>query len=199
METTPLRNRPSWQVVAGRISKFFGIQFYDLYYGEKVLLPPLEPVVPSLPTEVRLATPEDLNKIINRIGGETKREFDHNIAIDSTCHAAFHRGTITGYLWVNRQVIDLKGMYVAKLPARHSFSHHAFVFPEYRSKKIYQYLRHAVCSEMYNSGCLSIACFVDKANTQPIKVLKHEGIEFHNAAVLKLPGIKPVLFCRALA
>ena len=199
MDSTPLKNRPAYQVIAGRIARFFGIHFFDLYYGEKLLTSPIDPVVPSLPTRVRLATAEDLNRIICRIGGEIQREFDHNSAISSTCYVALHEDTVSGYIWVNRQLIDLVGMYVAKLPARHSFSHNAFIFPEYRCKKIYQYLRHAVCSEMYKSGCLSIACLVDKANTRSIEVLKNEGIEFHNAAVLKLPGIKPVHFCRALA
>ena len=199
MASTALKKRPAWQVVASRIARFFGVRFYDLYYGERKLLPLLEPVIPSPPTEVREATDEDLNAIIRRIGGKAQKEFDHNIAIDSTCYVALHEDTIMGYIWVNQQIIDLVGMYLTKLPARHSFSHNAFIFPEYRRKKIYQYLRHTVCSEMYESGCLSIACLVDKANTWTIEALKHEGIKFHNAAVLKLPGLKPILLCRAIA
>ncbi len=199
MESTSQNSRPAWHVLAGRVARFFGIHFYDLYYCERALSSSVEPVVPSLPTRVRLATTEDLNRIICRIGGEIRRKFDHNAAIDSVCYVACHEDTITGYIWVNRQIIDLVGIYVAKLPARHSFSHDAFVFPEYRCKNIYQYLRHVVCSEMYESGCVSIACFVDKANIQPIKILKRQGMEFHNAPVLKLPFINPIHFCRVLA
>ena len=198
METTSLRNRSAWQVVAGRIARFFGIHIYDLYYGEKGLLSPLEPVVPSPPTEVRLATPEDLNRIICSIGGTTRRKFDHNIAVYS-CHAAFHEGTITGYLWVNRQVIDMKGMYVAKLPPKSSLVRNVFVLPEHRRKRIFRYLFRAVCNEMHKAGFLSITCLIDKANSQSVEAFKNEGFEFHNAAVLKLPRIKPILFCRALA
>jgi len=199
VESTSQKSRPAWHVLAGRVARFFGIHFYDLYYCERALSSSVEPVVPSVPTRVRLATTEDLNRIICRIGGETCRKFDHNAAIDSICYVALHEDTVTGYIWVNRQIIDLVGMYVVKLPARHSFCHNAFVFPEYRRKKIYQYLRHAVCSEMYASGCVSIACFVDKANTQPIKVLKRQGMKFHNAPVLKLPFVNPIHFCRVLA
>jgi len=193
------RNRPAWHMVAGRIARFLGIHFYDLYYGEKDLLKPPEPVIPSLPTEVRLATVEDLDSIIYRIGEETRREFDHNTVIGSVCYVAFHEDTVSGYIWVNRQIIDLVGMYVAKLPARHAFTHNAFVFPEYRGKRIYQYLRQTVCREMQKSDCLSIACLVDKANARPIRALKCEGIRFYNSPVLKLPFIKPIHFCRALA
>jgi len=145
-----------------------------------------------------LATIEDLDGIARRTGGETRKAFDHNIGMGSRCFVAFHKGTVTGYLWVNRQIVELVGMHVAKLPTGHSFSHSAFVFPEYRSKKIYQYLRYVVCTEMYESGCLAIACLVDKANTRSIDVLKKEGHDFRHAGVLKLPGNKFILLCRAL-
>jgi len=198
MTNTSPRNRPAYQSVAGRIARVFGVQFYDLCYGQRDLSPPSESVVPTISIEVRRATTEELDRIVRRIGGGARGGFDHNIAINSTCYIAIHEGTVTGFLWVNRQVADLVGMHVAKLPAGHSFSHNAFIFPEYRGNKIYQYLRQAVCNELYESGCVSIACFVDKANTQPINVLKREGMEFHNAPVLKIPFINPIHFCRVL-
>ena len=191
--------RSVWQVVAGRIARVFGIRFYDMYYGHRNLFPPVAPVSPSVPYEVRLANSTDLDKIVSLIGGKTRKDFNHNIAIRSSCYIAIHDVSVAGYLWVNQRIVDLAGMYLAKLPPRHAFSHNAFVFPEYRGKKIYQQLRAAVCSEMYKSGCVSVACLVDKANIRSIHVLRQEGIEFHGAGILKLPGIKPILFCRALA
>jgi len=197
MESTFLRKRPAWQSFAGRFGRLFGIQFYDLYYCEKPLSQPFEPVIPSLPIQVRLATNKDLSRIINRLGEDTRKVFDYNTSIDSSCYVAVHGDMITGYIWANRQFIDMVGMQVAKLPAGHSFSHNAYVFPEYRHKQIYRYLRQVICSEMYKSGFLSIACFVDKANTGPLKVFEREGMKFHNAPVLKLPLIRPIHFCRA--
>ncbi len=199
MEKAPLRSRPAIHVFAGRIARFFGLQFYDLYFGEKDLLSPTEPVAPLLSTEVRPATPEDLNRIIHRMGGETRREFEQNISLDSTCYVAFYAGAITGYLWVNREIISLTGMYVAPLPPRGSFMHNVFVFPEHRRKGIFQQLFHAACNEMRGAGFLSIACFVDKANSQSVDAFRNEGVEFNNAAVLKLPRVRPFLYCRALA
>jgi GNAT superfamily N-acetyltransferase len=199
MDATGLKKRPMFQVVAGQIARFFGIHFYDLYYGQKDLLSCSQPVVPLPKTHVRMATPEDLNRIICRIGGEIQKEFDHNIAIDSTCYVAVHESIIAGYLWVNRQIIDLTGMYLAGLPPRKSFVHNVFVFPEHRRKGIFQFLFYAACLELQKAGFFSIACLVDKANTLSVKAFKCTGIRFHNAIVLKLPGVKPVLICRALA
>jgi hypothetical protein len=190
--------RPAWQLVAGRITRLFAVQYYDLYYAQRELSPPSEPIAPSISTEVRLATTEDLDGIVRRTGEETRKAFEHNIDMGSRCFVALHKGTVTGYLWVNQQIVELVGMYIAKLPAGYSFSHSAFVFPEYRSKNIYPYLRHAVCTEMYESGCLAISCLIDKANTRTINVLKNEGHNFHHAGVLKLPWNKPILFSRAL-
>jgi len=65
--------------------------------------------------------------------------------------------------------------------------------------RIFRYLFRAVCNEMHNAGFLSITCLIDKANSQSVEAFRLEGFEFHNAAVLELPRIKPVLLCRAFA
>ncbi len=192
-----MENRPIYQVVAGRIARCFGIHFYDLYYGEKDLKSLSEPVAPLLQTHVRMATPKDLNEIICRTGGEIQKQFDHNLAINSTCYVAVYHDMVTGYLWVNRQIIDLIGMYVAELAHRNSYVHSVFVFSEHRRKRIFQFLFDATCHELQKAGYLSITCLVDKANRPSVKAFKHAGIKFHNAAILKLPGIKPVFYCRA--
>jgi ribosomal protein S18 acetylase RimI-like enzyme len=158
-----------------------------------------EPVIPLCQAQVRIATPEDLNSIISRIGGETQKAFNHNAAIGSTCYVAVHEGVIAGYLWVNRQIIDLIGMHLAGLPPRNSFMHNVFVFPEHRRKRIFQFLFCAVCHEMQKAEFLSIACLVDKANKPSVEAFKGVGIQLHNAIVIKLPWAKPVLLCRALA
>lgn len=199
MEMASPKNKPAVQVVAGRIARFFGIRFYDLYYGEKNLLSPPKSAVPSLPSEVRLATPGDLDRIICQVAGDTCTVFDHNNAIDSRCYVAFHEGAIAGYLWVNENVIDLLGMHIADLPPKSSFVHSLMVFPEHRRKGMFQYLFGAACKEMYTAGFHRVTCLVDKANRPAVEAFKHEGMEFHNAPVLKIAGIKPVCFCRALA
>lgn len=199
MNSTAIKSRPAWHKLAGRVASVFGIHFFDLYYCERALSTQPEPVASSIPIEVRLATNEELDSISHRIGGEGREKIEHNIAIDSTCYVAVHEGAVTGYIWVNREFVDLVGMRVTKLRAGCCFSHSAYVLPEYRGNRIYQYLRHVVCSEMYASGCDAIACFVDKANARPIGVLKQEGVKFHNAPVLKLPLLRPIHFCRKLA
>ncbi len=199
MDATHLQKRPAFQVVIGQIARFFGIHVYELYYCQKDLLSPFEPVIPLLQAQVRIATSADLNSITCRGDGEIQKAFDHNVAIGSACYVAVHEGTIAGYIWLNRRVVDLTGMYLAPLPSKNSFLHNAFIFPEHRRKRIFQFLFHAVAHEMQKAEFLSIACFVDKANRPSVEALKCTGVRFHNAVVLKLPGVKPVLFCRAFA
>jgi len=198
MEALPLSNRPAFQVAAGRLARFFGIHFYDLYFGKKELLSPPEPVVPLLQIQVRIATAEDLDRIIYRIGGGIQKEFDHNISISSTCYVAVHEGNISGYLWLNQHIINLVGMQVTRLPPLSSFMHGVFVFPEHRRKKIFQLLFLRACQDMQRTGFVSITCLVDRANKQSVEAFKHMGIGFQNAPILKLPGIKPLVLNKVL-
>ena len=199
METNSHKNRPAWHRPAGRIARIFGIYYYDLYYGEKNLVSLLETEIPNSHTMVRQATPQDLDTIFHRSGAAKRAQLEHNLDIGSTCYAAIHQNTIAGYLWVNHQVLDLVGMHLAELAPKISLMHSVFVFPENRRKRIFQFLFRSVCKELFGAGILSITCFVDKANSWPIEAFNREGFRFHNASVLKLPLIKPVVFCRALA
>jgi hypothetical protein len=192
-------SRPVWQTIAGRLARIFGIRFYDMYLAHRNLSPSAEPSARPRPCEVRLATDQDLETIASLLGGETRDDFDRYKSIGSRCYVADQDSKIAGCLWVNHHVVELKGMRLAKVPAGHTFTHGAFVLPEFRGQRMYRYLRDAVCGELYKSGFGSVACLVDKANHLSIRVLQQEGMEFYSANILKLPVIGPILFCRALA
>jgi GNAT superfamily N-acetyltransferase len=197
-EVADMRSRPGLQAAAGRIARSFGIRFYDLYFGEGELRALPEPVDPSLAVTVCEATPEDLNRMICRTGGAIRAQVEHNLAIRSTCYVAEHEDTVVGYLWVNRETIDLVGMHVAALTQGSSFVHTVFVFPKQRRKGIFQFLFLTACQGLKEAGCASVACLVDKANRQSLEAFRQAGIRFRSAAVLKLPGIRPLFFCRAI-
>ena len=91
------------------------------------------------------------------------------------------------------------GMRVATLAGESSFVHSVFVYPEHRRKGVFQLLFRTTCHELQEAGCLTVACLVDKANRQSVEAFKRAGIRFRGAAVLKLPGFKPLFFCRALS
>jgi len=192
-------NRPVWQMVAGRLARIFGIRFYDMYLARRDLSPSAKPSLQPGPCEVRLATDRDLETIASLLGGEIRDHFDQYISIASSCYVADQGGKIAGCLWVNHHVVELQGMRLAKVPARHAFTHGALVLPEFRGQGIYRYLRDAVCGELHRSGFVSVACLVDKANHRSIRVLRQEGMEFYSANILKLPAVGPILFCRVLA
>jgi len=186
-------------MVAGRLARLLGIRFYDMYLARRDLSPSAETSARPGPCEVRLATEEDLTTIVSLFGGEIREHLGHYRSIGSTCYVAGREGRIAGYLWVNHRIVELKGMYLAKLPAGHAFTHAAFVSPEFRGRGIYQHLRISVCNELYKSGFSVVACLIDKANHGSIKVLEQENMTFYAAAILKFPVIRPILFCRALA
>lgn len=192
-------DRPVWQMVAGRLARLLGIRFYDMYLARRDLSPSAESPARPRACEVRSATGQDLETIVRLLGGDIRDDFDHYLSIGSRCYIADHEGKIAGYLWVNHHCVELKRMYLAKLPAGYSFTHGAFVFPEFRGLKIYRHLRDAVCGELHESGFVSVACLIDKTNHRSIRVLGQEGMEFHNAGILKLPVFRPILFCSALA
>ena len=192
-------NRPAWQSVAGRLARILGIRFYNMYLARRELSPFAGTSTQPDSCEVRLATDQNLETIAGLMGREIREDFGYYRSIGSACYVAEHEGEIAGYLWVNHHTVELKRMYLAKLPAGHSFTHGAFVFPEFRDRGIYRHLRYAVCNELQQSGCVAVACLVDKANLPSINVLGQEGMEFYSAAILRFPVIRPILFCRALA
>jgi len=192
-------NRPVWQKVAGRLARILGVHFYDMYLARRDLSPSTESSARCGPCGVRLATGEDLERIVSLLGGVIGEDFGHYRSFGSACYIANREGRIAGYLWVNHCIVELKGMYLAKLPAGQAFTHAAFVFPEFRGQRIYQQLRNAVCDELHKSGLSMVACLVDKANHRSIKILRQEGMTFYGAGILKFPVFKPILFCRALA
>ena len=192
------QQRPAWHGFAGRLAGLFGIRFYDMYYAHRALSSSTDS--PDLPiaAQVRLATAKDLDAIVSRQGTSMRAGFTHCQDIGSTCYVGLEGASIAGYLWVNRQVVEMAGMHLARLPPGHAFSHGAYVFPEYRNRKFYQALRATVCNEMRNAGCHFMACLVDKAQAPSIHVLSREGMNFQHAAVLKLPGFRPIVMCNAL-
>jgi GNAT superfamily N-acetyltransferase len=186
-----MRKKPIIQVVASRMGGFFGLHFFNLYYGEKVLLLNSGPNSLADYTHVRLANHEDLDNIIAITGMEIKERFERNLHLKSTCYVADFDGVIAGYSWTNRHVMSLLGMRLCCLSGNNIFLHDVFVFPEYRGKKIFQDMLYKVYDEMAHEGFLTISCFVDKDNSPSIAGFKRIGFKFKTAPILKLPGIRP--------
>jgi len=93
--------------------------------------------------------------------------------------------------WINRNIIDLMGLTVAKLPENGVYRYNSYVFPEYRGKSIFKCLIHAIYSSMKHEKYEFCANMVDRANQPSIAAIKHFNVTFQKANILKLPGYQP--------
>lgn len=181
------------QRIASRIAGLFGIRFYNLYYVEKKLLTNTESVEPSVELKIRNANAKDLSYIIKLLGNSIRKEFEYAMAIGSTCYVALHDGKVAGYSWVNCRIIYLNGMHVVTLPDNGSYNTNSYVFPECRGQKVFQSLISRIYSDMKKEGCTFTANLVDKSNAPSIAARKRFSVNFQNAQILKLPGLKPII------
>ena len=171
---------------------FFGVYYFDMYYGEKDLRVGVEEVASPIDLEVRRATGEDLEHIIGRLGPEIRKNFEHSKSIGSVCYVAVVDSKIAGYSWANREVVDLLGMCVARLPAEGSYNYNSLVFEEFRGKKVFQSLMGAVYREMREVGCKFTANLVAKGNAASVTARKRFGVKFQGVRFIKLPFLDPI-------
>jgi len=175
-----------------RTAGFFGVRYFDLYYGEKDLRPEVEVVASPIDLDVRRADEKDLEYIIGRLGPETEKNFDFARSIGSVPYVAVHDKKIAGYSWANREVVDLVGMCVARLPEEGSYNYNSLVFEEFRGKKVFQSLMGAVYREMRAAGCSFTANLVAKGNKASVAARKRFGVKFQGVRFIKLPFADPV-------
>lgn len=184
--------QPPIKRILSRMAGFFGVYYFDLYYGEKDLRTGVEAVASPIDLEVRRASEEDLDYIIGRLGPEIGKNFGHAQSIGSVCYVAAHNSKIAGYSWANRQVVDLVGMCVARLPAEGSYNYNSLVFEEFRGKKVFQSLIGAVYREMREAGCTFTANLVAKQNAASVAARKRYGVKFQGVRFIKLPFVDPI-------
>jgi ribosomal protein S18 acetylase RimI-like enzyme len=183
---------PPIKRMLSRMAGFFGVYYFDLYYGEKDLRAGVEAVAAPIDLEVRRATEEDLRYIIGRLGPETEKNFEQAKSVGSVCYVAVHDSKIAGYSWVNRQIVDLVGMCVARLPEEGSYNYNSLVFEEFRGKKVFQSLMAAVYREMKKSGCTFTANLVAKENKASVAARRRFGVKFQGVRFIKLPFADPI-------
>jgi hypothetical protein len=185
-------NRVPIKRILSRTAGFFGVRYFDLYYGEKDLRGEVEEVASPIDLKVRRADERDLEHIIGRLGPGTKKNFDFARSIGSVPYVAVHDETIAGYSWCNREMVDLVGMCVARLPPEGSYNYNSLVFEEFRGKKVFQSLMGAVYREMKEAGCTFTANLVAKENKASVAARRRFGVKFQGVRFIKLPFADPI-------
>ncbi|MFC1654446.1 GNAT family N-acetyltransferase [Myxococcota bacterium] len=190
---------PPIKLILARTAGLFGVYYYNLWYGEKDLRAGVEAVASPIDLEVRRAKAEDLDYIIGRLGSDIKKNFEHAKSIGSFSYVGVHEGKIAGYSWANREVVDLVGACVARLPREGSYNYNSLVFKEFRGKKVFQSLMAAVYREMRAEGCTFTANLVAKLNAPSVAARKRFGVKFQGVRFVKLPLLDPVPIGRRIA
>jgi len=178
------------QIIASRIAGFFGLGFYNLYYVEKNLLNDIEIFESRIEVEIRKATDKDIHQILKQLDHKDRKNFEYNIAIESTCYIAAHKNKIAGYSWANLKYIYIDGMKVAELPAKGSYHADTYVFPEFRGNKILLKLVSSVYADLKKAGCIFTGTIITKNNAASIATTKKFHVKFQTTRILRLPGPK---------
>jgi ribosomal protein S18 acetylase RimI-like enzyme len=178
--------------ILSRTAGIFGVRYFDLYYGEKDLRAGVETVSSPIDLDVRRAGEKDLDYIIGRLGPEAKRNFDFAKSIGSVPYVAVHDEKIAGYSWCNREMVDLVGMCVARLPREGSYNYNSLVFEEFRGKKVFQSLMGAVYRDMREAGGTFTANLVAKENKASVAARRRFGVRFQGVRFIKLPFADPI-------
>lgn len=181
------------QIIASQIAGLFGIGFYNLYYVEKNLLNDIEIFESQIEVEIRKATDGDIRQILKRLDHKDRKNFEYNIAIESTCHVATHKNKIAGFSWANLKYIYIDGMKVAELPAKGSYHGDTYVFPEFRGNKILLKLVSAVYADLKKAGCIFTGTIIAKNNATSIATTKKFHVKFQTTHILRLPGPKSLI------
>jgi len=184
--------KPALKRILSRTAGLFGVRYFDLFYGEKDLRAGVETVSSPIDLDVRRADEKDLDCIIGRLGPGTRKNFDFAKSIGSVPYVAVHDEKIAGYSWANREVVDLVGMCVARLPKEGSYNYNSLVFEEFRGKKVFQSLMGAVYREMKEAGCAFTANLVAKENQASVAARRRFGVKFQGVRFIKLPFADPI-------
>ena len=194
MTSTP--HKPLIQRIASHIAALFGVRFYNLLYGERSLLEKIETVIPTLEVRVETASEEELEAVLSRLPPEQSRYCLTAREVGSECWIAWHGEEIAGYLWVNRQQVNLLGWHLFELPESGVYTYNSYVWPEYRGRKIFQRATEVVYKHLQAEGFAFCCGLIDRSNAASIGARRIFGLVYQPAPVLKIPGRGPFVLGR---
>jgi hypothetical protein len=166
-----------------------GIYVFNVYYCEKDLQEPFEPVNATIPIEIRRATEEEKDKIYKRADRAEKKRIARYREQGDTCLVALDNKNLAGYTWYNTKIIKLERAAVKKLPPGGAFMCGSVVYPEYRGKKLFQNIISGVIERLKEEKLGFLSNMVDLNNAAAINARQRFITDCISVKVIILPII----------
>ena len=196
MTATTRDRRPLWVRVTSRTAGRVGLHFYNMLYGERSLVEPVQHVEPPPDLEIRRATARELELVASKLDPPQAESCRIAAAQQSRCLLAMVGQDLAGYSWLNTDDIYLLSWRIQALPPEGGYTYNSFVHPEFRGQKIFQCLTEAIYTELQQAGFEFCCNLVDRDNAPSVAARRRLGAQFRAAPILKLPGLNPVPLLR---
>jgi hypothetical protein len=190
------------RLVSSRLASRLGFRWYDMYYLERSLKKALPEFEASLPLECSVASEADEQEILANRELFTHRRLKHRFASEGICcYVARSQGRLVGYSMLRRGLMDITGLDAREIPIRQMphdtwLTHDAFVWPQFRNRRIFHALLLHVHQERKAAGDIRICNLIDPANLGSLKVHLDMGARSQRVKFLKMPGTQALVVGR---
>ena len=167
--TMQAQKRPLLPAWLKKPLKHLGIYTFNVYYCEKDLTEPYQPVEARIPIRVQEATEQHKDQIYSRAEQAEKSRIELFRKAGDTCLVALDGNKIAGYTWYNNRAVKLGGVRVKNLPRGGAFMCGSVVYPEYRGKKLFQSLISQVIKRLKSENYRFLSNMVDLNNPVAIR------------------------------
>lgn len=168
-----------------------GVRFFDFFYGERAIAEVPPHVEPTIALETRHARSTDFTAILARVGAAEAPRIRQAIGAGEVCVVAVSEGALTGFIFASLERVDLAGVPICALPANGAYVHTAYVFAEYRGRKVLQVLGRALHLALAERGCRFTCRLIDRENAPSLVGTERGGVHLRWAPVVKFPGAAP--------
>ena len=185
-----VRRAPRW------LLRRVGIHTWRMSSGEKDLLEPIPEVHPPIDLQVAIASDSDLQRVREMLVAafKEKSEFEEDADMGGICFVAKSNGQTTGFSWVTFQPIKLNRGTLARYPKDCGYLHGSFVFPEFRGKKIFQYLTREIYLYLKGHGYRYACNLTFVNNAASIAARRRMDARIDTLRFLKLPWLPLKVF-----
>jgi GNAT superfamily N-acetyltransferase len=168
-----------------------GIRTWPLIYFETSLKDPPPEVVPGVEVSTRLVPSDEVLARTGEFEQQVQRFVRPEVEAGSRCYFAEHDGRLAAYSWVSPQAIRWGNCVLAPVVDRGFYSHTSYVCPEFRGKKLFQYLLANIYRERRDDGDDFLCNIVARNNAASIRVRQKLGAVGKPICLVYLFGREP--------
>lgn len=121
---------------------------------------------------------------------------EQNLRMESQCVTCSYQGVQIAFMWLNQKNFIFLGHPVHSLPQGHLCMHNVWISQPFRGRRVLQLMLLETHRRIMGKGLHTLNCVVDQADHAAIATFSRLGVQFHNAPIIKLPGLNPVFLGR---